>query len=78
MQSSLPNDGSSPAYEPGGKPVVLRSASHPVLYGNQFLGQGSFSSVYASSQGHGSALQPGQQQQKTSSTQGVGNSPAHK
>ncbi len=80
MHSSWPNDGSSPTYEPGGKPVVLRSASHPVLYGNQFLGQGSYASVYASSQGHGSALQPqpGQQQQKTSSTQGVGNSPPHK
>ncbi|MGL4423441.1 MAG: hypothetical protein ACRCZF_22480 [Gemmataceae bacterium] len=35
------------AFEPGGKPVVLRSPGNPVLYGNYFNGHGSYFSVFA-------------------------------
>ncbi len=75
-QSNLPNDGSGATYEPGGQPILLRSAAHPVVYGNQFGNHGSFASVYANRFNRtGTANQGGQQ---LPSTQGVGNAPPRK
>jgi len=71
-QSNMPNDGSGNTYEPGGKPITLRSASHPVLFGNQFATHGSYASVYASAINR-SGFSPGGMQR--SSAQGVGNAP---
>jgi hypothetical protein len=74
-QSSQPNDGNAVPYDVGGQPVVLRSAGHNVLYGNIFLGHGSYLSVNA--QGVGRSVLPGGQQMAVprASTQGLGTAP---
>lgn len=69
-QAQVPADAVSDTYEPGGRPIVLRSAAHPVLYGNQFNTHGSFSSVYA--WGNRGMMPSGPQR---SSAQGVGTLP---
>jgi hypothetical protein len=71
-QSRLQNDGTTPAYEPGGKPITLPSASHPIIFGNTFANHGGFASVYASAMSRAGMPPSGQQR---SSAQGVGSSP---
>ncbi|CAN5569628.1 hypothetical protein BH11PLA2_BH11PLA2_36130 [soil metagenome] len=73
QQSAQPNDGTQPAYETGGQAVILRSAGHPVYYGNQFLQHGSFQSVNIQAAGRG-----GQQMGPRSTTQGLGTTPPRK
>ena len=47
-QAATPVDsGTVSPFEPGGREVVMRSAAHPVVYGNTFNGHGSYFSVYA-------------------------------
>jgi hypothetical protein len=72
-QSAIPFDAAAPAYEAGGKPVVLRSAGQQVIYGNRFLGHGSFQSVMVGNRG-GASPNPGQQLPR-SSPQGLGTAP---
>lgn len=57
-QAAQPSDG-SPPFDLGGRPVALRSPSHPVIYGNTFGNHGSFASVYAQ---RGGQLYSGPQQ----------------
>lgn len=55
-QAAMPNDGTAPSLEIGGQPIVLRSPSHPVVFGNQFGNHGGFSSVYAGSMNRAGAM----------------------
>lgn len=72
-QAQIPSDETTPAYDQGGRPVALRSASHPVIFGNQFASHGSFASVYANNQNR-NAVTPAAGQH-SSSVHGVGTSP---
>ena len=45
-QAGTTLDTAGPSLEPGGREVVMRSAGHPVAFGNTFQGHGSFFSVY--------------------------------
>src|SRR5262245_28524375 len=72
-QAALPNDF---PFDTAGKPVVLRSPSHPIAFGNQFANHGSFASVYAGVMNRAGQLPGGGLQRSTA--QGVGNSPPRK
>lgn len=60
-QAAIPYDPNRPEFESGGQPIELRSAGHPVLYGNQFAGHGSYASVYAGAINRSGFLPGGQQ-----------------
>ncbi len=70
-QSQTPYDPNAQSYEPGGQPIRLNSASHPVLFGNQFANHGSYFNVYAQNINRSGFT--GGQQGPMQSVQGLGN-----